>query len=525
MENQLENLKLNAKNIKSSLVISNKELSKLRSDKKSLFKKIALQDKRLAEEKRIETRMKSGFKGITDTVTKPVKGIFDSIMEFLGLILTTLLVKELPNIIAKIEEFLNSDFVKGVKKAFKVIGDAFVGLGRLFGILPPEKQEKATAELSELEKSADDDNLSYNETDKEKKNFLSWLTGYEKDVDLIPDEESEKSGVSQEQQAELSQKADEARQSGQMASFREDNAENQKLQRTPAKNNIQPSTTPKANIEQNVNKDNPLREGNNSFEESVSNINEATKEDEGILKQLESLQRNLSNFMSSATSTASSLVPGRGSVTVHDQVDLSSFEGNVISVGKAILNQGFTVDENKYFTKNYWPGPGPNPGGFNPRGDSPVGRHSSSDHATNALDITDWRGSFQSGIPRLKKLFFSLYDKRQSYGIKSLIFDPAGHWFQGYKKYSPAPYGEHHSHLHVGFTVSADSIMKQARTNQKLMSLQTTGAMPNDSEPEETVVVVNQNKVKTVPVVVPVTKTVYEEAASNQQLTSAIWGG
>ena len=138
-------------------------------------------------------------------------------------------------------------------------------MGKLFGILPPEKQEKATAELSELEKSSDDDNLDYNEADKEEKNFLSWLTGYEKDVDLIPDEESEESGVSQEQQAELSQKADEARQSGQMASFREDNAANQELQRTPAPNNIQPSTTPKANIEQNVNKDNPLREGNNSL--------------------------------------------------------------------------------------------------------------------------------------------------------------------------------------------------------------------------------------------------------------------
>ena len=529
MENQLENLKLNAKNIKSSLVFSNKELSKLRSDKKVLFKKIALQDKRLAEEKRIETKMKSGFKGITDTVTKPVKGIFDSIMEFLGLILTKFLIDELPTIIAKIEEFLNSDFVKGVKKVFKVIGDAFVELGKLFGILPPEKQEKATGELSELEKSSDDDNLDYNEADKEEKNFLSWLTGYEKDVDLIPDEESEESGVSQEQQAELSQKADEARQSGQMASFREDNAANQELQRTPAPNNIQPSTTPKANIEQNVNKDNPLREGNNSFEESVSNINEATKEDEGILKQLESLQRNLSNLMSSAASTAGSLMPGRGSgmgnVTVHDQIDLSSFEGNVISVGKAILNQGFTISENKYFTKNHWGGPGPNPGGFNPRGDSPVGRHASSDHGTNALDITDWRGSFQSGIPRLKNLFLSLYDKKEQYGIKSLIFDPAGHWFQGMRNYSRAPYGGHGEHLHVGFTVSADSIMKQAQTNEKLTSLQTTGAMPNDSEPEETIVVVNQNKVKTVPVVVPITKTVYEEAASNQQLTSAIWGG
>ena len=93
------------------------------------------------------------------------------------------------------------------------------------------------------------------------------------------------------------------------------------------------------------------------------------------------------------------------------------------------------------------------------------------------------------------------------------------------RNYSRAPYGGHGEHLHVGFTVSADSIMKQAQTNEKLTSLQTTGAMPNDSEPEETIVVVNQNKVKTVPVVVPITKTVYEEAASNQQLTSAIWGG
>lgn len=524
MENQLENLKLNAKNIKSSLVFSNKELSKLRSDKKTLFKKIALQDKRLAEEKRIETRMKSGFKGITDTVTKPVKGIFDSIMEFLGLILTKFLIDELPTIVAKIEEFLDSDFVKGVKKVFKVIGDAFVELGKLFGILPPDKQEKATAELSDLEKSADDDNLSYDEADKEEKNFLSWLTGYEKDVDLIPDEQS---GVSQEQQAELSQKADEARQSGQMASFREDNAANQKLQRTPAKNNIQPTPKPKENIEQNTNRDNPLREGNKSFKESVSNINEATEEDEGILKQLESLQKNLSNFMSSATGLMPA--PGRGggmgNNTSHDQIDLSPFEGNVISVGKAILNQGFTIGENKYFTKNNWDGFGPNTGGFNPRGDSYVGRHASSDHGTNALDITDWRGSFESGIPRLKNLFLSLYDKKQQYGIKSLIFDPAGYWFQGMKNYSRYPYGGHPSHLHVGFTVSADSIMKQAKTNEKLTSLQTTGAMPNDSEPEETVVVVNQNKVKTVPVVVPITKTVYEEAASNQQLTSAIWGG
>ena len=134
-------------------------------------------------------------------------------------------------------------------------------MGRLFGILPPEKQEKATAELSELEKSADDDNLSYNEADKEEKNFLSWLTGYEKDVDLIPDEGSEESGVSQEQQAELSQKADELS-IWSNGILREDNAANQELQRTSFQI-IFNHQQHQANIEQNVNKDNPLREGNN----------------------------------------------------------------------------------------------------------------------------------------------------------------------------------------------------------------------------------------------------------------------
>jgi len=125
--------------------------------------------------------------------------------------------------------------------------------------------------------------------------------------------------------------------------------------------------------------------------------------------------------------------------------------GNVITVGKGIVNQGFAVAENEYFTKFK---------GFNPKGDSPVGGHASKDHGTNALDVTDWRGSEASGIPRLKNLFLSLYASRQKYGIKALIFDPIGYWFTGMKDYKREAYGGHHNHLHVGFTKSADTALK-----------------------------------------------------------------
>ena len=125
--------------------------------------------------------------------------------------------------------------------------------------------------------------------------------------------------------------------------------------------------------------------------------------------------------------------------------------GNIIGIGKGLLNQGFTVAENKYFTKFK---------GFNESGNSYVGRHNSPDHGTNALDVTDFRGSEASGIPRLKSLFLSLYGSRQRYGIKSLIFDPIGYWFTGMKDYSRKAYGGHHNHLHVGFTKSADTALK-----------------------------------------------------------------
>ena len=133
--------------------------------------------------------------------------------------------------------------------------------------------------------------------------------------------------------------------------------------------------------------------------------------------------------------------------------------GNLIQVGKWILQQGFTVGENKYFTNNTWPKFEPNPGGFNPKGNSRVRGNASADHATNAFDVTDHRGQppqNKGEIARLTSLFVHLYNNRNSYGIKALIYDHYGYWFAGQPSVTRGQYdGNHYDHLHVGFTRGA----------------------------------------------------------------------
>jgi hypothetical protein len=139
--------------------------------------------------------------------------------------------------------------------------------------------------------------------------------------------------------------------------------------------------------------------------------------------------------------------------------------GNLINVGKMILQQGFTVGENKFFTNNAWSKFEPNPGGFNPRGNSPVGGHASADHSTNAFDVTDHRGQppqNRGEISRLTNLFLHLYQNRNQYGIKALIYDHYGYWFVGQKSITRGKYdGNHYDHLHVGFTRGAYDVPKQ----------------------------------------------------------------
>jgi len=152
MENQVTQLKLNVTNIKSYLINSNKELGKLRKDKKNLFSKIEKKRELRAEENRLEivSKIGSGFSKIASTVKAPVVSLFDRILEFFGLIATGILVQKLPAIVAKINEFFDSDFFKSIKSMFSTLAK---GVGFLVNIVTgftSEDQRKLEEEKNKV---------------------------------------------------------------------------------------------------------------------------------------------------------------------------------------------------------------------------------------------------------------------------------------------------------------------------------------------------------------------------------------
>ena len=113
----------------------------------------------------------------------------------------------------------------------------------------------------------------------------------------------------------------------------------------------------------------------------------------------------------------------------------------VISVGKMLLGEGFTVAEHPNFQKHE---------GFRPKGDARVGGHSKGSlHYKNlAIDVTDWReGNWQG---RTADLAERMYQQRQQLNLTQIIHDPWGAWFAGESSKGPG-IGGHDTHLHLGF--------------------------------------------------------------------------
>jgi muramidase (phage lysozyme) len=128
------------------------------------------------------------------------------------------------------------------------------------------------------------------------------------------------------------------------------------------------------------------------------------------------------------------------------QTNTQNIGTDPIAAGLSLLKMGFTVAENKFFTKFK---------GLNPLGNSPIStEHGNPEkHAVYALDVTDFHGDERDGIERLKKLFIDLFVRRKELGIDQLIFDPIGYWFEseGKNSFTPKPYGHHPDHLHIRF--------------------------------------------------------------------------
>ena len=122
----------------------------------------------------------------------------------------------------------------------------------------------------------------------------------------------------------------------------------------------------------------------------------------------------------------------------------------VISAGKLLLQQGFTVAEHPNFKKNSWDKFSPNTGtGYTPSGNVRVGGHSggSLHYKGLALDVTDWRSGDWQG--RTKSLAEEMYKNRNALKLTQIIHDPWGSWFAGGGK--GGAIGGHDTHLHLGF--------------------------------------------------------------------------
>ena len=159
-ERQVEQLKLNVTNIKNSLFSSNKEIKKLKTDKRNLFSKLEKKKDFREEEQRLEggkLGIASGFSRIMSSVTSPVRSIFDRILDFIGLIAAGILINSLPAIIQKVQEFFDSDFIKGIGNLLGIIGNGILKLAEFAGLFPKSEQDNIEKNIKETEKRFDDD--------------------------------------------------------------------------------------------------------------------------------------------------------------------------------------------------------------------------------------------------------------------------------------------------------------------------------------------------------------------------------
>lgn len=128
---QVEQLKLNVTNIHSFLVKKNKEQKKLRLEKKRIESKNLNIQKLKKKEKKLETKSSpvgKASKNVQDAVTSE-GSLLDKLLNFGGLILAGILVNNLPKIIDKVKEVIDSivNFITPIQSGFNLIKAFFTG--------------------------------------------------------------------------------------------------------------------------------------------------------------------------------------------------------------------------------------------------------------------------------------------------------------------------------------------------------------------------------------------------------------
>ncbi len=150
---EVKKLKLNARNIRSTIFRGNNKLKKLRLKETNLLIRERDRKKKKRKENRVEGKGSlSNIGSVKKKIASKSKSIFAKIMEFFGLIAGGILISTLPRIIKSIRQFFidHKEVIDGIKEFFKVVGNAIKGFVAMFESSPLNKDqlEKDREELS-----------------------------------------------------------------------------------------------------------------------------------------------------------------------------------------------------------------------------------------------------------------------------------------------------------------------------------------------------------------------------------------
>jgi murein DD-endopeptidase MepM/ murein hydrolase activator NlpD len=154
LQQESKKLKLNATNIKSQLIDSNKKLIQLKKSKKSFIRKESERKNRIDEESRIEAPFRSFGRSIGNVASKIAKApmsFFDKIKEFFGLILAGIILNNLPSIIESIKQFFDNNpwIISGTKFVLESIGKGILGIIDIVNFFTESKQKNTERNLKE----------------------------------------------------------------------------------------------------------------------------------------------------------------------------------------------------------------------------------------------------------------------------------------------------------------------------------------------------------------------------------------
>ena len=130
-KSQSEQLKINVTNIHKFLVKSNNQYTKTESQNKKLRKRQESKRKLGREEKTLEKRTSpigKSAKNVKNVIASS-GSIFDKLFEFIGLILTGIIINALPAIISKVREIVDNiiNFLTPIQSGFNLIMGFFTG--------------------------------------------------------------------------------------------------------------------------------------------------------------------------------------------------------------------------------------------------------------------------------------------------------------------------------------------------------------------------------------------------------------